>query len=98
VWVGQVGPTAGGDSTLIAFGSTIVTVAGGIVVGYLALMRDKRKDVKQEQKDQAASSQQLAWASEMGRLAQAVEDLTGRVDSLEHKVSRRRTRDNANPT
>jgi hypothetical protein len=85
--LGQVGPATGSDTTLIAFGTTFVTVAGGIVVGYLALIRDRRKDAQQTDSYKDQLSELLV---EHGKLIQAVEDLTNRVDRLERKPSRGR--------
>lgn len=98
-FIGQVGPATGSSTTVIAFGTTFLTVAGGVVVGYLALLRDRRQNAAQAEKDKNQEAENTASQSELrklylefGKLQQAVTDLVDRVDRLETRPLRSRSR------
>lgn len=90
---GQATPAGGGNTTtLVTLMTTGLTVAGGIVVGYLALLRDKKQKQQQDAERVTQQAENYTVGESLGRLTQAVEDLNRRVDKLEERQDRRRRR------
>jgi type VI protein secretion system component VasK len=89
---GQAAPVGGASTTFVTLVTTGLTVAGGVVVGWLALVRDRRQRQQQDTEHQAQQSENLSVGETLGKLTQAVEDLNRRVERLEDKLDKPRSR------
>lgn len=104
--LGQVSPAAGASTTFVALATTGLTVVGGIIVGYLTLLRDKRQKVAQDEERLKYAGDADKWAAaaaEIAALKQSNSDLADRLDRIENRLdsritprSRGRQRDNRN--